>query len=484
MRGNDEHDPLDSWLGQQVRPMPPPPGTFELITRRARRRKIRKLAISVGSAAAVAAAAVIIAVPGGLLLHLSPSSTATGVAAGRQTQPVASSGTQQVTGHGTHTPSASAKPTHSTTPSPATSDFTAPLGPVPANFMPSSVTFVSTSDAWVIGQAGAPGHCADANPDFCTSVVHTDDAGKTWYGGPAPRTSQPDGPVGVSGIRFLDGVNGWAFGPELWVTHNAGNSWSQVPTDGSLVTDLETANGRAYALWAMCGNDVADFAGDCTSYTLMTTTAGSDNWAPVGGATSGLTNGGADTSAVLALTGSVGYLVAPDGTLYSGPIGGTWQKAGTVPCQPGQGDPHGLPDDITLALQDSTQLAVACTGPSFPGATVFTSDDGGANWSEQAAAAWSGLTRPGSGEILSLASAPNGTLVLATGEGLDVLPAGASHWQLSRGPSAMSEGFTYVGMTTDEQGVAVSVDSGLHEIWMTFDGGVIWEPRIAITPGN
>ena len=48
--GNDERDPLDSWLSQQVHPLPPPPGTFELITRRARRRKLRKLAVTIASA--------------------------------------------------------------------------------------------------------------------------------------------------------------------------------------------------------------------------------------------------------------------------------------------------------------------------------------------------------------------------------------------------------------------------------------------------
>ena len=69
MRADDERDPLDSWLNQQVKPLPPPPGTFELITRRARGRKLRKLAVTVVSAAAVAAA-VAIAVPIGLNLHL------------------------------------------------------------------------------------------------------------------------------------------------------------------------------------------------------------------------------------------------------------------------------------------------------------------------------------------------------------------------------------------------------------------------------
>jgi len=480
MRGNDEHDPLDSWLGQQVRPLPPPPGTFELITRRARRRKLRKLAVTVGSAAAVAAAAVVVVVPGGLLLHVSPSSTANGVAAGRQSPTTSGGGSQQVTGHGTRTPTAPAA--HPTTPSPASGGFTAPLGPVPVNFAPLSVTFVSTEVGWGIGNAGVPEHCQDANPTFCISVVRTDDAGKTWHGGPAPRTSQPNGSVGVSGIRFLDGVNGWAFGPELWATHDAGNSWNQVPTSGARVTDLETANGRAYALWAMCsGNPVAGFAADCTSYTLMTTTADSDNWQPVSGATSGLTNGGAATSAVLALTGSVGYLVAPDGTLYSGPIGGTWQRAGTVPCQPGPGRADGLPHNIMLALQNSTQLAVACTGPSFPVATVFTSDDGGANWSEQATSAWTDVARPTL--PLSLTSAPNGTLVLASSLGLDVLPAGGSQWQLG-GLTATNPGFMYVGMTTDDQGVAVPIDTGLHEIWMTFNAGQTWAPTTPITPGN
>jgi hypothetical protein len=39
-------------------------------------------------------------------------------------------------------------------------------------------------------------------------------------------------------------------------------------------------------------------------------------------------------------------------------------------------------------------------------------------------------------------------------------------------------------MTSDSQGVALPADTSLHEIWMTFDGGLTWKPQTPITPGN
>jgi hypothetical protein len=473
MPGNDERDPLDSWLSQQVRPMPPPPGTFELITRRARRRKLRKLAVTVVSAAAVAAG-VAVAVPNVLALRVTPAPLA-GSQGGRQSSATnIAGGTPSTNGSASHVPS----PTHS--PSPA-SVPTEPVGPVPANFQPSSVTFVDTQHAWVIGQAGTPGKCANKkNPYICTSIAHTDDAGSTWHGGPAPTTGAPSGPTGVSGIRFLDGVNGWAFGPELWVTHNEGDTWYQINTGGQRVTDLETVNHRAYALFAsQCsGASGANFAADCTSYTLMTTTADSDTWVNVGGPTNELTAGGAPTSAVLALWGTTGYLVAPDGTLFEGPVtgGAAWTRQGSVQCQPGPAQANGLPSRVLLAVQDSTQLAVACVGPSFGGVTIFTSGNSGAGWTAQPATAWTGVTQPAT--ATSLTAAPDGTLVLATTGGIYVLPARGSHWQQAvGGSSGPSGGFGYVGMTTSTQGVALPANTGLNEIWMTFNAGQAWEAR-------
>jgi hypothetical protein len=477
MRADDEHDPLDRWLNQQVQPLLPPPGTFELITRRARGRKLRKLAVTVVSAAAVAAA-VAIAVPVGLNLHLSPSPTRADYAAGSSpTSPAR----QSINGNAT-----SIKPP-SPSPSPTPTAVESPP-PVPLNFQPSSVTFVSAADGWVIGQAGTPGTCANADGYICTSVARTADGGQSWQGSHAPDTGVPSGPTGVSGIRFLNAADGWAFGPELWATDDGGNSWTQVNTSGMRVTDLEASGGRAYALFAACTTRTSGFAQDCTSYTLMTAAAGTNDWTPVGGATSGLTDGGAAASAVLELWGSTGYLLAPNGTLYSGPIGGSWSQVGTAPCQPGTAQANGLPGAAQLALADSTQLAIACNGTSASSPpALYMSDDGGARWTQPPAAAWSDISDLGDfGITTSLGAAPDGTLTLATTAGIYVLPADVDRWESSSvtGAQAPPGGFSYVGMTSDDQGVAVPADTSLHQIWMTRDGGQTWNPATSITPGN
>ena len=204
---------------------------------------------------------------------------------------------------------------------------------MPANFRPSSVTFVGTDTGWVIGQAGTPGQCAT---EYCTSVARTDDAGKTWTGVPAPLTGAADGATGVSQIRFLNLDDGWAFGPELWATHDGGQHWAQVDTHGQRVTDLETVGDWAFAVFASCTGRGAAFAGQCTSFTLYSSPAWTDDWTPVGAATSGLTDGAPDGAASLFLTETRGYLLAPDGTLYAGrvDVSAPWQAGGAASRAP------------------------------------------------------------------------------------------------------------------------------------------------------
>ena len=340
----DRHDDVDAWLSERIEPLPPPPGTFDLIKRRARRRKYRKLAITAGSAAVIVAAAVTVPQVVNLPV-LNPKPTAAPVAGAHNatTSPPASSSTSG---------NASAA---------ASSAVPTGLGPVPGNFRPTSVTFVGPRTGWVIGQALTPGHCAS---QFCTSVAVTRDAGKTWAGVPAPMAGPADGASGLSQIRFLDLKNGWAYGPQLYATHTAGKTWAQVDTGGLRVTALETVGDRVFAVWASCTGDGPAYAVNCTRFTLYSALASGGTWAPVGASTTGLTNGAASEAAQLVLTGSRGYLLAPGGELYSGPVDGSgpWTRVSSLvaSCPVGPARANGQPTGALLGAVNTSDLLLAC----------------------------------------------------------------------------------------------------------------------------
>ena len=459
---DDRPDDLDSWLQTRIDPLPPPPGTFEMIKRRARRRRFRHVAVSAAAAAAVAAAVIVVPHVTSVL-RISPQ-TGAAAAAG------SSAGRAQHSEHGTV--NASGTPAPSASPSaPAAGVPFRPL--VPADFAATSATFVGLNTGWVIGQAGVPGQkCSTA---YCTSIARTDDAGHSWYGVPAPVTGAPDGGSGVSQIRFLNTSDGWAFGPQLWATHDGGQHWTQVQTGGQRVVSLETVGKRAYAIFATCSGTGPDFAAQCTSFTLYSAAASGDSWTAVSPDVTGLANSGPAASASLALTASRGYLLAPDGTVYSGPVSGTgsWQQvssrpAGAASCGTGPAQAGGQPSGALLAAASPGRLALACATPASGGAQVFTSADGGGTW--QQAGSVTG------GTVTSLAAQPGGEIVLATTDGLDVSANGGASWQqVAAGPAGPAGGFGYVGMTSTSQGVAVPADASAHAVWFTFDGGLTWQ---------
>jgi hypothetical protein len=496
MPAKDELDPLDRWLNQQVRPLPPPSGTFELITKRARRRKIRKAVVSVAGAAAVAAA-IGVAVPVGMSLRLN-TSTNTNLAGGSSHE-VNPAGSQSALGTASSDGSAGQSSAEASGSGTSTPGLTTP-GYLPPNFTPFSVTWDSLSTGWVIGPAGTPGHCgAQGNSSICTSVAVTHNGGQTWSGLPAPTTGGPDTATGVSGLRFLNGKYGWAFGPELWATDDGGENWHKVATSGSSVTDLETINGRAYALFADCtppSGTTGDTVANCTDYTLKTATAGSDTWTPVGGVPANLGLAyQSPTSAVIELAGgtstqsATGYFVAPDGTLYAGPLDGTaWHEVAKTPCTPGAPANDGLPQDLLLAsgttASGASQLAMVCVKPTDGSTGVYILADGATTWTAQANVTPQATASLGVPQ--SLTTLPDGTLILATAPGsgqssggIYLLSPGTSQWQAAQlsDSSGKTYGFTYVGMTSATQGVAIGGNPALHAIWMTTDGGQTWQVR-------
>jgi hypothetical protein len=444
---------LEGWLAEQVPLLPPPPGTLERIRRRARRRKLGRALTAVAGAAVLIAG--VAALPPLVLSQLRGSSQPAGDIAGQTMLPTPGG-----------RPASPPRPNGSGTLAPT-------LPPVPPNFAPTSVTFVGTGTGWVIGQAGSPGRCGPPNPDICTSIARTDDYGHSWYGVPAPVAGPPDGARGVSQIRFLNTRDGWVFGPELWATHDGGQTWTRIPTHGLRVTALETRGSAAYAVWAKCSGGGASYAAQCTSFTLYTAPAQGDDWQPVPGATANLTAGGAPSSALLLLAGSGSYLLPPGGGLVAGPAAGNgpWQPAAAgllgAPCAPGV---PGQPGGALLAETGTGRLVLLCTtagGGSAGG--VFASTDGGRSWQPagQATAA---------GTATSLSGSLSGALILATSQGIAISPDGGSTWQAAQVASTPPGGFSYVGMTTAQQGVAVPADPGQHAVWITYDGGRTWQP--------
>ena len=481
---SDPQDRIDAWLNAEVEPLAPPPGTFDRISHRAHGRKVRRATMSVAGAAIVIAAAA--AAPGiASSLQHHPGS-------GRPAQPVAE-GTQSPTARPAVTESGTGGVnSQSSRPVPSPGASLAPAGsgaPVPRNFQPTSVTFIGQTGA-VIGQAGSPGHCSTI---YCTSLAGTSDYGRSWYGVSAPHTGPPDGAQGVGQLRFLTLTEGWAFGPQLWVTHDGGSSWTRERTYGMRVTDLETAGSRAFALFATCTGGGADYAAHCTSFSLYTSVAGTDRWQRVPGPAASLSlqaGAGQAASASLVLTGGPaggqGYLLAPSGELLSGPITGTaWAVASQgVPCRPGPPGPGGQPAGALLAA-DSGLLVLVCTSATDPASDsqvklVTESSDGGAHWSKAAAVLAAGIAT-------SVATqAQDHLVVLATDAGLYRSGDGGLTWQRTQaspaGAAAGETGFSYVGMTSRTNGVALPADPGLHEVFITTDGGVSWQAHAVSAP--
>jgi hypothetical protein len=465
---DEPRDDIDSWLEERVTPLQPHPGTFEQIRRRARRRKAGRAALTAAGAVVVLAGA--ITVPRLIL------------SGGFGGQPTALSSSPAPVQRSSPSPAGPAQ-TGTSGPQATSSTPTPPQrAPVPANFAASSVTFVSTNTGWVIGQAGTPGHCGPPKAYDCTSVAITNDGGSTWHGSHAPVTGAPNGGTGVGQIRSLDGTSAWAFGPQLYATHDGGQTWTHIPDHGMRVTGLETVQGIVYAVWAKCTGTGPDFAAGCTTFSLYSSPAGHDDWSPVPGASGLQASVGAPGSAQLVLTGTTGYLMTPGGQLISGPVTrpARWRTITTLagipvslPCAPGAAETGGHPLQAMLAAT-GPGLVLLCADQASgnqQAKTLYYSADGGRSWSPAGSA-------PARGTAMSLSGTPTGPVLVSTSSGIDFSTnapgaSGALTWRTARGATAAG-GYSFVGMTTSLQGVAVPANVNADAVWFTYDGGAHW----------
>jgi hypothetical protein len=469
-----EFDPIDDWLSTDVELLPPAPGTFDRIHRRARRRKaITAATTAVGAAAVIAAAAVLPQVVSGFLPgHSNPSKILQSARPSQSKHP------------------RSAPPKHhSSTTQPPVTTGPASLSPPgqasisasgyqpAANFSPASVTFVSGTLGAVLGLARETTQvkppCQDS---YCVAIAGTSNYGQSWYAVDAPPAGPPDGNSGVSQVRFLNTASGWAFGPQLFSTQDGGATWAQVKGLPGRVIDLATVNGTAYAVVATCGGTGANYAADCTSFALYSSPASYSRWRPVPGAAAHLpvTPGG------LQLTDTSGYLLAGP-VLYSGPpAGGTWGPvkigSGTVPaCLSGRGRQAASGESGLIApVNPGSSLYLVCQQNSGGKPVLYQSADGGQTWQADGAGAVPGLA----GRVTSLAVAPgSNALIAATTTGLYYSADGHTWHQASLSGQAPPGGFGFAGLTTEDNGVAVPAGRAVQKIFITSDGGQTWQAK-------
>ena len=409
----------------------------------------------------LASAAIVALVIGGALffrggIHGAASETTPPASASSIAAETASATPAPSTSSGTPTPAPSVVavvPSPSPTPSPTSPDA------IPPDFQPLSVTFVSADMGWVLGSAGC-------GSNTCPVIVRTLDGGRTWTRITAPQTSldvtgEFQGGTGISGLRFADALDGWAYGPGLWATHDGGKTWKQISIPGLAggVAALEASTGTVH---------VVAFNEALVSFGIASSSASSDALkvaaitVPIGA--------GPAAAVQLVLQGRTGWLLENNRVVEAGArlVAGSWQTW-QPPCS-------NVTGPAVLAAADARDLSAACNvgALSTPlGEHLYRSSDGGLTFGE------TGSRLPV--DWISAIAAPSPSTIFATGEvanGVELIESidGGLAWTVALSPDKLGTSVTYLGFTTPTQGVLITSGPGgsSSRLLMTRDGGHTW----------
>jgi hypothetical protein len=370
------------------------------------------------------------------------------------------------TAAGATTPAGSATAAGNTATAAASTPATPAGGPVPAGFAATSVTFVSTQEAFVLGTAP----CSHAP---CTSIVRTRDRGASWRGLPAPVVplGQPESASGAAvwGIRFATPSHGFVFGNGLWETTDGGEHWDQADAPdapaGSILS-LEVIDGQVLAVTASCSAQ----NGCASDESLERRPLSGGAWQRVISVRdAGTTDAIATQARVAAVLDGTSVIVTSDGGLST--------VSRSVPCTT-----EGVAVAESVAVTGPDSLALLCAGQGAMGSvdkTVYVSGDLGQHWTQAGAP-------PRGGDPIGLAGATPDQIVVTAASGASFLyysGDGAVQWGTAYDNGDGGAGFNDLGFTTTSDGVVVhgparsdgNSDGDPGQLLLTSNGGATWQ---------
>ena len=337
--------------------------------------------------------------------------------------------------------------------------------PPPHGFHAYSLSFISVSEGWALGQA----RCARRQ---CAYVLHTADGGRSWAttGRVPAQIAENNGTcMGeqsdcVGQIVFVSQLVGFAFQPSLLVTHDGGRSWRR--TVGTQVDEVVASGATALRVAS---------AGSCWGGChLQRSVDAGISWSDVLGAP-------------VVRDAGVYVRVADESRLYlvggSNPAGGAWDKHAILYRSADGGhtwelfaDPCGdrrftldlvaLPDDAVVVLCDDQSNGSDDT-------SVMVSPDGGRHFGTPRAV-------PGAFPVPFAAGGPSALAATVFPPGVETTQDGGEHWQITiKNCSAGVPTPWYPDGEASSLGfVTPSVAHVLcpsDRLWTTNDGGEHWE---------
>ncbi|HSF25983.1 MAG TPA: sialidase family protein, partial [Actinomycetes bacterium] len=330
---------------------------------------------------------------------------------------------------------------------------------VPAGAAPRSVTTAANGLVYVLAAAPCPG-------GQCPALLRTTDDGRSWRALPAPDGAR------VNDVRFANPRDGWLYGAQLWATHDGAAeaaTWRRIDLGAEVsVLDLASDGTTVWAFVADCtaGDDLG-----CIRGRLLAASVGSDEFAPVPGATLP----GPIFRAQLQIAGSRGTLLVTDG---AGPGKTFVRRPGDWTRLPRSGPCAQTPVAVVPpATGPAGGLVALCAADAGAGSVTYVtyrSLDEGTSW-----------TRVGPGLRVSnadstVAAASLDRLAVAVGTpdlqgGLWVSQDGGATWSQPASLPTSQTGWVWVGAAGGARYLAVPFDP-TGSVWVSDSAGRSWTP--------